>query len=98
MIHDDAYKVLNDVIYHKYHISLVSKSVLKMKILEVSHDAPLVGHLGFLKTYRRVRERFSWKSLKNDVMDHVRTYLACQQNKLEHAHLGGLLQPLLIPD
>ena len=36
------------------------------------HDAPLAGHPGFFKTYRQIRERFSWKGLKDDVLQHVR--------------------------
>ena len=38
------------------------------------------------------------KGLKNDVIQHVREYNLCQQNKIEHTHLTGLLQPLPIPE
>ena len=54
MIYDDSYNILNDAIYYKFMIFLLSRSALKKKILEASHDAPLVEHLGFLKTYRKV--------------------------------------------
>ena len=77
LINDDTYKILNDVIYYKDLIFLVLESVLKRKILEVVHDAPLAGHPNFPKTYRKVRKRFSWKGLKNDMMEHVRGCLAC---------------------
>ena len=30
------------------------------------------GHQRFTKTYRAIRERFSWKGLKEDVLQHVR--------------------------
>ena len=70
LVHDDAYKVLNDVIYYKDRIFLVPKSNLNKKILEADHDAPLAGHLGFLKTYKKVREWFSWKGLKNILLGH----------------------------
>ena len=40
LIHEDAYKVLNDFIYYKDQIFSMLESVLKGKILEVSHDEP----------------------------------------------------------
>jgi hypothetical protein len=70
-IQDDRYRVINDVIFYKDRVYLVPDSWLKKKILTAVHDSPPVGHQGFLKTYRQIRERFSWKGLKQDVMRHV---------------------------
>ena len=66
--HDDRYRVVDDIIYYKDRIYLVPESKLKQKILKEVHDSPLAGHSGFLKTYRSLRERFSWKGLKGDVL------------------------------
>jgi hypothetical protein len=96
-IQDDRYTVVDDIIYYKGRIYLVPESTLKEKILRAVHDAPLAGHPGYLKTYRQVRERFSWKGLKGDVLQYVRECLTCQQNKSELTHPAGLLQPLPIP-
>ena len=74
------------------------ESKLKQKILKHVHESPLVGHPDFLKTYRSMRERFSWKGLKGDVLQHVRACTVCQQNKSEHTLPAGLLQPLPIPE
>ena len=95
---DDWYTVVDDIIYYKNQIFLVSESNLKQKILEEVHDSPLAGHLGFLKMYRRLRDRFSWKGLKGDVLQYVRYCAVCQQNKFEHTLPVGLLQPLPIPE
>ena len=65
---DDRYKVVDDIIYYKNWIFLVPESKLKQKILKEVHNSPLAGHPGFLKTYRSLRERFSWKGLKGDVL------------------------------
>ena len=70
-IQDDRYKIIDDIIYYKGRIYLVPESSLKRKIIQASHDSPLSGHQGFLKTYRQIRERFSWKGLKGEVMQHV---------------------------
>ena len=43
-----------------------------------------------------LRERFSWKGLKADVLKYVNECPTCQQNKVEHTHPAGLLHPLPI--
>jgi hypothetical protein len=95
---DDRYRVLDDVIFYKDRIYLVPKSTLKGKILKVCHDSPTAGHQGYFKTYRQIRERFSWKGLKDDVLKHIRECTTCQQNKFEQTHPARLLQPLPIPE
>ena len=95
-VQDDRYRIINDIIYYKSRIYLVPESALRKKIIQAAHDSPLSGHQGFLKTYRQIQERFSWKGLKGEVMQHVRECNICQQNKIEHIHPAGLLQPLPI--
>ena len=97
-IQDDRYRVIDDVIFYKDRVYLVLDSGLKKKILTAVHDSPLAGHQGFFKTYRQIKERFSWKGLKQDVMRHISECVTCQQNKSEHALPAGLLQPLPIPE
>jgi hypothetical protein len=58
----------------------------------------VAGHQGIGKTYRQLRERFSWKGLKEVVMNHIKECTTCQENKDEHTHPAGLMQPLPIPE
>ena len=88
--------MVDDIIYYKYHIYLVPESTLKEKIMEAMHNTPLAGHPGYLKTYRKTRERLTWKGLKDDALKHVRECVTCQQNKSEQTRLARLLQPLPI--
>ena len=62
----------------KIFFFLVLGSALKRNILGATHDAPVAGHHGFLKTYHKVRERFTWKGLKDDVLNYVKECSACQ--------------------
>ena len=96
ILQDDQYKVMNDIIYYKNKIYLVSESKLKRNIIHTIHDGPSVGYPGFFKTYRQIRERFSWKGLKDDVLQHVRECQTFQQNKSEQGFPANLLQPLPI--
>lgn len=66
-LQDDRYRVVDDIIFYKERIYLVPESKLKVKILQATHDAPLAGHPRYSKTYIQIRERFSWKGLKNGV-------------------------------
>jgi hypothetical protein len=63
-VKDDRYRFIDDVIFYKDRVYLVPGSGLKKNILVEVHDSPLAGHQGFFKTYRQIRERFSWKGLK----------------------------------
>ena len=78
IIQVDGYKVMDGIIYYKDKIYLVLESTLKDKILREVHDAPLARHPGYLKTYRKVQERFYWKGLKEDVLKYIRECMACQ--------------------
>ena len=68
VVSDERFRVMDEVTYYKDQIYLDNNSKLKEKILMASHDSPLSRHQGFTKTYRSIRERFSWKVLKEDVL------------------------------
>jgi hypothetical protein len=51
--------------------------------MRAMHDTPLVGHFGYFKTYRKIKERFYWMGLKDDVLRHVRECMTCKKNKSE---------------
>jgi hypothetical protein len=87
---------MNEIIYYKDRIFLVPESAFKARILQVYHNSPRAGHQWIENMYRKVRERFSWKGLKEDVINHVKECTTCQENKDEHTHPVGLLQPLPI--
>ena len=97
ILQDDQYKVMNDIIYYKNRIYLVPESKLKGDIMHTIHDAPSTRHPSLLKTYRQIRERFSWKGLKDDVLQHVRECQTCQWNKSEQGFPARLLQHLPVP-
>ena len=86
-----------DILWYKEHLYLCKNSTLKHKILKELHESPIGGHLGFLKTYHRVKQDFFWEGLKGDVQKFVAECLVCQRNKGETIKTLGLLQPLSIP-
>ena len=51
------------------------------KVLLQLHDSPASGHLGNKKTLDRVRQRFYWPGLKNDVDSWISGCATCQKRK-----------------
>jgi hypothetical protein len=97
-VQDDNFKTVDDIIYYRGQIFLVPESTFKTRVLHACHDSPLAGHQGLVKTYKQVRERFTWRGMKEDVMHHIMECSTCQEKKDEHTHPTGLLQPLPIPE
>src|SRR5690606_25250726 len=65
--------------------------------LEFAHDHPVGGHLGFAKTYERIREKYFWCGLLRDVSHYVRSCVQCQRRKHSRLSNAGFMQPLGIP-
>lgn len=90
------YVVREGLILKRNQVFLTPTSKVK-KVLHALHNTPLAAHPGITKTYQAVRERFTWKGLKQDILKHIQECIQCQEKKEDHMKPGGLLQPLPIP-
>lgn len=88
----------NGLLLYKGRVFMWPTCALKPKVLHLVHDSPLGGHVGFLKSYHRLKQDFFWHGMKSDLKVHIKECDVCQQIKTETCHLAGLLQPLPIPD
>ncbi|KAJ0501161.1 putative nucleotidyltransferase, Ribonuclease H [Helianthus annuus] len=70
---------------------------LKLKLLQEAHDTPTGGHGGFLKTFKRLSDKYYWPKMKQEIRLFVQNCVVCQQNKYQTLSPAGLLQPLPIP-
>ena len=61
------------------------------QILKEHHDGLLSAHLGFDKTYMRIRERFFWSSIYKDVRTYIKTCSDCQRRKHPKGKPLGLM-------
>ena len=75
----------NDILYRRWEsedgnrmkLQLVVPQSLVPEILKLLHDNPTSGHLGVTKTVERVRQRFFWSGLRQDVESWCRNCEVC---------------------
>eukprot|EP00253_Pinus_taeda_P003529 PITA_03529 len=65
-------------------------------ILDEFHVSHYAGHPGYQKMITAIRKEYYWPGMKKNVAEYLARCLQCQQIKVEHQHLAGLLQPLPI--
>lgn len=67
---------------------------MRLEILRHFHDEPTAGHLGFAKTYDRLRKRFFWPGLLRSVRLYVAHCKECQRRKTAPLKPPGYLVPI----
>ena len=92
------YKLVAGCLLYKERLVVSKTSTLIPALLHAFHDFVLGGHLGFLRTYKRINGEIHWVGMKNDVKRCVEQCEVCQGNKTDALSLAGLLQPLTIPN
>ncbi|UYV62830.1 hypothetical protein LAZ67_2002067 [Cordylochernes scorpioides] len=55
---------------------------------------PILGHVGVAKTVHRIKQRFYWKGLEEDVRKYVRSCKVCQAFKPQRFKPAAPLEPL----
>lgn len=51
-------------------------------ILEENHSNIISGHIGFHKTYKKIKANYKWESMKKDIKEFIKKCESCQKNKL----------------
>ncbi|GFV73112.1 hypothetical protein TNCV_3665291 [Trichonephila clavipes] len=67
---------------------------LRADILRHFNDVPTAGHLGFAKTYDRIRKRFYWPGMYRNVVRYVMHCRECQRRKSVPQRPPGRLVPI----
>jgi hypothetical protein len=76
---------------------LSKQSHLKSIVLLKLHASPTIEHLGFHKTYEKIKHYFFWEGMKHDIHTFVVQCDTYQHNKGETIKIPGTLQPFPIP-
>ena len=80
--------LINGVLYKRWdetpthsHLTLIVPKSLISTILEANHDFVLAGHLGFKKSFSRIRKNYYWYKMKDDVRNYIRACSVCGARK-----------------
>ena len=80
------------------YIQLVIPHKWSISIMQATHDSPLGGHLGVLRTYDTIRSRYFWPSFYQHIHDFVATCHTCMKSKFRNNQLTvpmTLREPIL---
>ena len=67
----------------------------RLEIISGNRDSKIGGHKGVNKTYQRIRKKYIWPSIKEQITDFVRKCKVCQEKKIVRAKIH---EPMLITD
>lgn len=62
-------------------------------VLSRMHEPPLAGHMGILKTYKRICQKYYWPKLRYDVAKFVRKCTVCAAHKSDQGGPRGFMTP-----
>lgn len=85
------------IIRYKGRIWIGDNPSLQQQLINEMHSKPIGGHSGFPVTYRRMKQLFAWKGMKEAVKTQLKQCQICLQAKPERVKYPGLLQPLPVP-
>lgn len=97
------FQLRNGVLYRRnYDVHgrawlLVIPRQLQRDVIQANHDDATAGHLGFAKTYFRIRSRYFWTGMTRTINKYVRACHDCQTKKRPTTRLSGRLQPIPQP-
>lgn len=77
---------------------LVVPRLLRKDIIRAHHDDPTAGHLGFSKTYFRIRDRYFWNGMSRTINKYIRSCRLCQTQKSRTTKTPGPLQSITPPE
>lgn len=75
----------------KERYCVIVPTEMKADVLNLVHDSPVGGHMGFKRTLRRCGETFWWKGMRLEVETHIKGCESCGKNKhVNHPNLAPL--------
>jgi len=94
----EKFSIQDDVLRYGTILRVPNVAKLKKEIMDEAHRSANSIHLGSTKMYIDLWEFYWWNNMKRETTEYVSQCLICQQVKIEHQKLAGLLQPLTIPE
>src|SRR5690606_27344466 len=90
------YEVHNGLLYRRSYVypslpRFVVPQALKGTFLDLEHNDPSSGHLGFAKTFNRMHRKYFWPKMQQDILQYTRSCSTCHRFKGSvHPAIGHL--------
>ena len=94
----ENWAIINDELRFRGRLCVLDHDRIREEVLGECHRSKFSIHPGSNKMYRDMKRQYWWKGMKRDVARYISKCAMCQQVKIEHQRLGGLLQSLPIPE
>jgi hypothetical protein len=92
------HKDVEGTLWFKERLVVPRREALKRKILDEVHMSRYSIHHGSTKMYHDLRRQYWWTRMKRETAHYVSKCDTHQKVKADYMKLGGLLQPLSIPE
>jgi hypothetical protein len=96
-VHMPDYKVVDGLPLYKGRIWVSPQSRFKQLLLKEFHDSLVGGHVGVVRTLKRLCANFYWDNMRQEVQTYVCQCSLCQMTKYDTKRPNSLLQPLHVP-
>jgi hypothetical protein len=85
------YTLNNGLLRYKKKLLIGHDPTLHHQLITALHCFAIGGHSGIPVTYRRVKQTFTWKGLKQSITDFVKSCQVCIQSKPDRSSYPGKL-------
>ncbi|XP_070045506.1 uncharacterized protein [Nicotiana tomentosiformis] len=85
------------VLRYRGHLCVPDVAGLRDRIMSEAHYSWYSIYLGSTKMYHDIKDVYWWSDMKKNIAEYVAQCPSCQQVKIEHQKLGGLMQTIEIP-
>lgn len=93
-----GFSVSDGLIRQHGRLWLGTNKLAQQHVIQAVHSSGVGGHSGVLPTYHRIKHLFIWPRMKEDIQEYIKHCTICQQAKVDHVKIPGLLQPLPVLD
>lgn len=83
-------KIFNGIRAEAVWVKVIPKE-MRARVYEECHDSPTAGHFGFFKTFNRIRQRYYWPRMREDIADYIDNCHVCLQVKPRNTAPAGLM-------
>ena len=80
-------------------VPFVPKGRIRSDVIKIYHDTPANGaHFGRNRTTQKIRQRYFWPNMIQDIRDYVKSCIPCLQNNHLRQKPPGALKPIEPPE